>query len=60
MNCHRYWIVAALLDYPGYLILGLGMSATKMGFYTTPAFTIVAIAQPGVGWLSDWLIIKGG
>ena len=44
---------------PGYLILGLGMSATKMGFYTTLAFAIAAIAQPGVGWFSDWLIIKG-
>jgi len=44
---------------PGYLILGRGFSTLKMGFYTSLAFAVAAVAQPMIGWLSDWLIKKG-
>ena len=44
---------------PGYLIMGRGFSTLKMGFYTSLAFAVAAVAQPIIGWLSDWLIKKG-
>jgi len=44
---------------PGYLIMGRGFSVITMGFYMSLAYATAAIAQPAVGWLSDWLIKKG-
>ena len=44
---------------PGYLIMGRGFSPIKMGFYTSLAFAVAAVAQPVIGWFSDWLIKRG-
>jgi ACS family glucarate transporter-like MFS transporter len=44
---------------PGYLVTGRGFSALEMGFYTSLAFGVAAVAQPIVGFLSDWLIRIG-
>ncbi|MDR3590376.1 MAG: MFS transporter [Negativicutes bacterium] len=44
---------------PGYLIMGRGFSVVTMGFYMSLSYAIAAVAQPGVGWLSDWLIKRG-
>ncbi|MDR3561660.1 MAG: MFS transporter [Negativicutes bacterium] len=44
---------------PGYLIMGRGFSVVTMGFYMSLAYAAAAIAQPIVGWFSDWLIKKG-
>ena len=44
---------------PGYLIMGRGFSTIKMGVYTSLAFTVAAVAQPIIGWFSDWLIKQG-
>lgn len=44
---------------PAYLIMGRGFSTIKMGVYTSLAFTVAAVAQPLIGWLSDWLIKQG-
>lgn len=44
---------------PGYLVMGRGFSVVTMGFYMSLAYATAAIAQPLVGWFSDWLIKKG-
>jgi ACS family glucarate transporter-like MFS transporter len=44
---------------PGYLILERGFSVLTMGFYVSIAYAVAAIAQPLVGWTSDFLIKKG-
>lgn len=44
---------------PGYLISGRGFSIIEMGFYTSLAFGVASVAQPSVGFLSDWLIRRG-
>ncbi len=44
---------------PGYLIMGRGFSVITMGFYMSLAYATAAIAQPAVGYISDWLIKRG-
>ncbi len=44
---------------PGYLILERGFSVMTMGFYVSIAYATAAIAQPLVGWTSDYLIKRG-
>jgi len=44
---------------PGYLIMGRGFSVITMGFYMSLAYAVAAIAQPAIGYLSDWLIKQG-
>jgi ACS family glucarate transporter-like MFS transporter len=44
---------------PAYLVMGRGFSVVTMGFYMALAYATAAIAQPLVGWFSDWLIKKG-
>lgn len=44
---------------PAYLVSDRGFSAIEMGFYTSLAFGVAFITQPGVGFLSDWLIRRG-
>lgn len=44
---------------PGYLIMGRGFSVVTMGFYMSLAYATAAIAQPVIGWFSDWLIKTG-
>lgn len=44
---------------PAYLITGRHFSVMEMGFYTSLAFGVASIAQPFIGFLSDWLIRSG-
>jgi len=44
---------------PGYLISGRHFSVLQMGFYTSLAFGVAALAQPFIGILSDSLIRWG-
>ncbi|MDE2161741.1 MAG: MFS transporter [Alphaproteobacteria bacterium] len=44
---------------PGYLITGRHFSVIEMGFYTSLAFGVASVAQPGIGFISDWLIRRG-
>jgi MFS transporter, ACS family, D-galactonate transporter len=44
---------------PGYLVTGRHFSIIEMGFYTSLAFGTAAVAQPFIGFLSDWLIRQG-
>jgi len=44
---------------PAYLVSGRGFSVVEMGFYTSLAFGVAAVAQPCIGFLSDWLIRAG-
>jgi MFS family permease len=44
---------------PGYLVLGRGFSVIAMGFYISLSYAVAAVAQPFVGYISDWLIVKG-
>jgi MFS family permease len=44
---------------PAYLIMERGFTLMKMGWYASLPWIAGAIAQPLVGWLSDWLIRRG-
>lgn len=44
---------------PAYLIMDRNLSVTEMGFYASLAYGVAAVAQPVIGYLSDWLIKKG-
>jgi ACS family glucarate transporter-like MFS transporter len=44
---------------PAYLVMGRGFSSLRMGVYVTASYTIAALSQPAIGWLSDWLIRMG-
>lgn len=44
---------------PGYLIMGRGFSVITMGFYVSLSYAVAAIAQPAIGFVSDWLIRQG-
>ncbi|MDR3563036.1 MAG: MFS transporter [Negativicutes bacterium] len=44
---------------PAYLIMGRGFTVMKMGWYASLPWIAGFIAQPLVGWFSDWLIRRG-
>ena len=44
---------------PAYLIMGRGFTVMKMGWYASLPWIAGFIAQPLVGWFSDWLIKRG-
>ncbi len=44
---------------PAYLIMGRGFTLMKMGWYASLPWIAGAIAQPLVGWVSDWFIRRG-
>jgi MFS family permease len=44
---------------PAYLIMGRGFTIMKMGWYASLPWIAGAVAQPLMGWLSDWLIRRG-
>lgn len=44
---------------PAYLIMGRGFTIMKMGWYASIPWIAGFIAQPLVGWFSDWLIRRG-
>ncbi len=44
---------------PAYLIMDRGFSIMKMGWYASLPWIAGALAQPLLGWFSDWLIRRG-
>jgi MFS family permease len=44
---------------PSYLLMERGFTLMKMGWYASLPWIAGAVAQPLVGWTSDWLILKG-
>jgi MFS family permease len=44
---------------PGYLIMGRGFTIMKMGWYASWPWLAGFVAQPLVGFASDWLIRRG-
>jgi ACS family glucarate transporter-like MFS transporter len=44
---------------PSYLIIERGFSIIKMGLYASIPWVVGFIAQPAMGYFSDWLIRKG-
>jgi ACS family glucarate transporter-like MFS transporter len=44
---------------PAYLVMSRHFSPVTMGVYVTTAYTVAAISQPVVGWISDRLIRRG-
>lgn len=44
---------------PAYLIMERGFSIIKMGIYASIPWVVGFVAQPAMGYFSDWLIKKG-
>ena len=44
---------------PAYLVMERGFSILKMGLYASIPWVMSFVAQPAMGWFSDWLIKKG-
>lgn len=55
-----YWALAMLLVwFPSYLRVGLGFSASSLGFWTTIPWVAGAFVVLGVGYLSQRLLLAG-
>jgi ACS family glucarate transporter-like MFS transporter len=54
-----YLLYMFLTWVPAYLVMERGFSIIKMGIYASLPWVAAFIAQPFIGWFSDWLLKRG-